>query len=188
MKKLILQFFVFGVILAMASAANGVVTLVGGTASITANVNDIVVVTVYSNAVGARTWGVYLRNNAPNADLQNAAVILTTATVQGAGNEALVTLTDPAGYDGDNYRAQQSGGSGSTKIYANVNWSTVLFVGHAVGTYYVDLYDYTASGGSYSSPPTPANTKTITVVPEPATIALLGLGGMTLLGIRKKKR
>ena len=172
MRKRVFIPLVLAIAIAMAPAANGVVTLVGGTQTISANINDIVVVTVYSNVATAWTWGVYLRTNPANADLYGAAVL----PAAGAGS---VTLTDPTGYDGDNY---SSAGGGRTAG----NVSTVNFQGTAVGTYYVDLYDYTLNGGTYSSPPaTIANTKTFTVVPEPATVALLGLGGLFLLRRRK---
>ena len=160
----------------MAPVAEGVVTFVGGTQTISANVSDIVVVTVYSNVANTTwNWGVYLRTNPANADLLSAAVLTA------AGSLRAVTLTDPSGYDGDNYHAEGTGGNRP----AIGNWSTVNFQGLAAGTYYVDLFDYTTSGGSYSSPPTAANTKTFTVVPEPATIALLGLGGLLMLRRRK---
>jgi hypothetical protein len=164
--------------LAMAPVAEGVVTFVGGTQTISANVSDIVVVTVYSNTANTTwNWGVYLRGNPSNADLTGAAVLAA------AGSQRSVTLTDPSGYDGDNYLAQGTGGSRP----AVGNWSTVNFQGLAAGTYYVDLYDYTTNGGSYSNPPTVTNTKTFTVVPEPVTITLLGLGGLFLLRQRRRK-
>ena len=167
--------------------ASAVLTMVDATA-ISVNISEVVVITITSNDdVDTTEWGVYLQSNPANADLQNAAVIPTTGTGagQGAGNNASLTLTDPSGYDGDDYQAAESGNGPTIRIYA-VDWSTVEFVASAAGTYYVDLYDYTTSGGSYDVPPTAAATKTITVIPEPAMIGLLGVGGMFLLGRRRR--
>ena len=175
-------------VLALASFANGAVSMVDAT-SYEAIVSEVVVVTIVADATDPSAgwdWGVYLQSDYANADLQNALVIKTSQAVQGAGNNASITLTDPASYDGDDYQASQGGTQANKMIYPSVNWSTVEFVASAIGTYYIELYDYTTDGGTYSSPNAVADAKTINVVPEPATIALLGLGGLFLTRRRRR--
>ena len=187
--KTFLSFLTFVVCMCICSVPASATLIMVDATAISVNISEVVVITITSDDdVDTTEWGVYLQSNPANADLQNAAVIPTTGTGagQGAGNNASLTLTDPSGYDGDDYQAAESGGGPTVRIYTGVNWSTVEFVASAVGTYYVDLYDYTAYGGSYSSPPGTITTKTITVTPEPAMIGLLGLGGMFLLGRRRR--
>jgi len=129
-----------------------------------------IVITISSDVGEEITWGVYLDPTSEyptNAQLQNAMVLAA------AGNQASVTGADPgAGHD---YTSLQGGGP----VPDAGDWSTVEFVGLTVGDYDVIL---TAGGGSGGSELARAS---INVVPEPATIALLGLGGLFLLRRRR---
>ncbi len=151
-------------VLALVSVSNATLIL-----SVSGNSMDIsdpaIVVSVTSDASGGNTtWAVYL---SPTSDYDNGYARLENPAVTAAtgGNGGVTPLTPAAGHD---YNA--GGGGQGTGL-----WSTVDFVGLAVGSYTVEL---TSSAGSGS--------EIITVVPEPATIALLGLGGLFLT--RRKRR
>ncbi len=126
-----------------------------------------IVITISSDVSTNATWGVYLdptsEYTAGNAQLQNATALPS------AGSGRSVTGADPG--PGHDYA---SGGGGR----AAGDWSTVEFVGLAVGTYTIDLY--VPAGGGQTA------TADIDVVPEPATIALLGLGGLFLTRRRRR--
>ncbi|MHC4911744.1 MAG: PEP-CTERM sorting domain-containing protein, partial [Planctomycetota bacterium] len=89
------------------------------------------------------------------------------------GAQGAVTLggNPDAGHD---YKSQ--GGGPNAPVAGD--WSTVEFVGLAVGTYTIDLTDGGSTGMQLA-------TADITVVPEPTTIALLGLGSLVLLRRRR---
>ncbi len=130
-----------------------------------------IVITISSDTAEAITWGVYLDPTSEyptDALLQNAAILGT------AGTDGAVTAggNPDAGHD---YISGPTSGSGKVQVG---DWSTVEFVGLTVGSYDVILTD----GGSTGSELARAS---INVVPEPATIALLGLGGMFLLRRRR---
>lgn len=172
-RERVLALILVFVLASVASVANAtLITSVDPTGDV--NVGDIVVITVNSDAAGEIPWGVYLDPNTvfpASAALQNAVVLAT------AGNQASVTPDDIIGtdYAGHDYQSQQGGPSDPDAG----DWSTVEFVGLAAGTYTVKLYDSAGQGG------TVLDTETITVVPEPATVALLGLGGLLLMRRRK---
>jgi len=129
-----------------------------------------VVITISSDVGEEITWGVYLDPTSEypsNAQLQNATAL------SGAGNQGAVTAggNPDAGHD---YQSLQ-GGPG---VPSAGDWSTVEFVGLAVGIYTIDLTDG-GSGGTQLA------TADIEVVPEPSTVALLGLGSLLLLRRRR---
>jgi hypothetical protein len=123
-----------------------------------------VTITVSSDVGDETTWGIYLNPTTEypsNARLQNATILVV------AGNGRSVSGADPG--PGHDYEAAQNGPS----VPGPGDYSTVEFVGLAVGTYTIDL-----TGGATA-------TADITVVPEPTTVALLGLGSLVLLRKRR---
>ncbi len=150
--------------LIMSSVASATLSLNVGATSV--NINDVVLITISSDATGVTTWGVYLdpvSEYPTNARMQNATILAA------AGGTGGVT----AGGNPDAGHDYKSGGGGR----AVGDWSTVEFVGLAAGTYTIDLYE-PAGGGQLA-------TADITVVPEPTTVALLGLGSLVLLRKRR---
>jgi len=156
-------------VLALVSVSNAALTM-----NLSGSSMDIggapIVITIHSDLSEAITWGVYLDPTSEyptNAQLQNAAIL------PDAGGSATVTGADPgAGHD------YASAGKAVNAPVADTDWSTVEFAGLTVGSYDVILTD----GGSTGMELARAS---INVVPEPATIALLGLGGMFLLRRRR---
>ena len=174
--KTFLSFLTFVVCMCICSVpASAVLTMVDATA-ISVNISEVVVITINSNVGEEIPWGVYLDPTSDfddgDAELQNAVVLAA------AGNQATVTPDDITGfgYAGHDYTSLRAGGQDPPAG----DWSTVEFVGLAAGTYTVKLYDSAGTGG------TVLDTKTITVIPEPAMIGLLGVGGMFLLGRRRR--
>jgi hypothetical protein len=160
-KRIILA---LALVLAMASFADATLTMTIDYT--TRNISEVAVITIVSDVSTNATWGVYLDPTSvypTNARLQNATILAA------AGSTGSVT-SGGTPTSGNNYA---SGGGGR----AAGNWSTVQFVGLTVGTYTIDLYN--PAGGAQAA------TGDIVVVPEPATIALLGLGGMFLLRRRR---
>jgi len=127
-----------------------------------------IVITISSDLAEATTWGVYLD---PTSDYPTDAKLQNATILAAAGSNGAVT-SGGSPTAGNNYKSQ----GGAVKISAG-NWSTVQFVGLTVGTYTIDLYK--PAGGAQVA------TADIVVVPEPATIGLLGLGGLLLLRRRR---
>ena len=172
-KKRVVLALVLVLLLAMfTSTAMGTLTmdlldLTGGDVVL----NDLVKITVISVDETSNTrWGVYLN---PTSDYGDGYAQLESPAVN-AGNTgasgAVESATDPAA--GHDYKAW--GGGISTG-----EWSTVNFRGLSVGTYTVELTRDAGSTGTLLA------TADITVVPEPSTVALLGLGGLFLLRRRR---
>lgn len=155
-------------------------TLIMSLDNATANIGDVVVITISSDTGGQNNpydWGVYLdptQAGGPtypgtNAVLENAAIL--------AAAGPLGSTTRYASYEyGDDYEAKKQGGNKPSVG----NWSTVEFKGLVAGTYSINLFDYTTNGGTYDVPGTAEDTQTITVIPEPTTIMVLGLGSLLL--------
>ncbi len=164
--------FVLVVLLVLGVVSTAHATLIMNLDSTSVNIDVPVVITISSDSAHKWDWGVYLGTPADfpvNAQLQNPVML------GDAGRQAIWFGTDPgAGHD---YQVT----NGGIKVG---DWSTVEFVGLVAGTYAVNLFDYTTNGGELGSG-TPVDTQTITVVPEPTTIALLGLGVLGLLRRRK---
>lgn len=130
-----------------------------------------VLITISSDVGEEIAWGVYLIPTSEypsNAQMQNATILLPAAGGTGS-------VTSGGNPDAGNDYA--SAGKGANAPVAG-NWSTVEFVGLAVGTYRIDL----TNGGSGG---TQLATADIEVVPEPSTVALLGLGTLVLLRKRR---
>jgi len=167
-----MTFFIFVLVFCCLVTPNAHATLVMSLDSISVDVDVPVVITISSDSARKWDWGVYLGTPADfpvNAQLQNPVML------PDAGFAATWMGTDPgAGHD---YQVA----NGGIKVG---DWSTVEFVGLVAGTYAVNLFDYTTNGGELGSG-TPVDTQTITVVPEPTTIALLGLGVFGLLRRRR---
>ncbi len=169
-RERVLALILVFVLASVASVANAtLITSVDPTGDV--NVGDVVVVTVNSDVGENANWGVYLDPNTvfpASAQLQNATILAAA----GSSGAVVAGLNPDAGHD---YKSQ--GGGPGAPIAGD--WSTVEFVGLAAGTYYVKLYDSAGQSG------TVLDTETIVVLPEPATIALLGLGGLLLMRRRK---
>jgi hypothetical protein len=153
--------------LIMASVASATLSMNVGATS--ADVGVAVTITISSDAAEEITWGVYLDPTSDypsNAQMQNATIL---AAAGGSGSVTSGGNPD-AGHD------YASAGKGANAPYAG-NWSTVEFVGLAVGTYTIDLYQ--PAGGAQLA------TADIEVVPEPSTVALLGFGTLVLLRTRR---
>ena len=155
-------------VLALVSVSNAALTMnlsgssmdIGGTA---------IVITIHSDLSEETTWGVYLD---PTSEYPTNAELNTATILAGAGGSGAVT----AGGNPDFGHDYESAGKGGNAPVADTDWSTVQFVGKVVGDYDVILTDDVGSELARAS---------INVVPEPATIALLGLGGMFLLRRRR---
>jgi hypothetical protein len=136
----------------------------------TVDIGVPVLITVSSDVGEETTWGIYLDPTSEypsNAQMQNATIL---AAAGGSGSVTSGGNPD-AGHD------YESAGKAVTAPVAG-DWSTVEFVGLAVGTYTIDLTTGGAGG-------TQLATADIQVVPEPSTVALLGLGSLVLLRKRR---
>ena len=172
-RERVLALILVFVLASVASVANATLIL-----SVDNNIVDItdpcVVAMVDSDDNSATTWGVYLDptsdfdNN--YAKLQNPVTLRDGANGDVGSAGGVTSSTAPAA--GHDY--QSAGGQRQAGL-----WSTVDFVGLTVGTYTITLYDSAGTTG------TVLDTETIQVIPEPATIALLGLGGLLLMRRRK---
>ncbi len=185
--KTFLSFLTFVVCICICSVPASA-TLVMDIDSNTVDVDVVVIITISSDTGNQNSpydYGVYLDpvevGGAPygpgndDAQLDNATMLVA------AGPSA--TVVRQVGYEyGDEYQAKKSGGD-KPDIG---DWSTVEFKGLVAGTYKVYLYDYDLNGGDYLNQGTAVDTQTITVIPEPAMIGLLGVGGMFLLGRRRR--
>jgi hypothetical protein len=153
--------------LMMSSVASATLSMdVGGTS---VDVGVAVMITISSDVSEETTWGVYLD---PTSEYPSNAQLQSATILGAAGGSGSVTGADPgAGHD------YASAGRGVNAPVAG-NWSTVEFVGLAVGTYTIDL----TTGGPGG---TQLATADIQVVPEPSTVCLLGLGSLVLLRRRR---
>lgn len=137
------------------------------------DISVAVVITISSDTAEAITWGVYLDPTSEypsNAQMQNATIL------SAAGADGAVTAggNPDAGQD---YVSGPTTGPPPQQVQVG-DWSTVEFVGLAVGTYTIDLTTGGAGG-------TQLATADIEVVPEPSTVGLLGLGSLALLRRRR---
>jgi len=132
-------------------------------------IGDIVLISVSSIEGEESTWGVYLD---PTSEYPSNAQLQTATILPAAGQQRSVTGADPG--PGHDYTSLQNGPS----VPGPGLYSTVEFVGLALGNYDVILTDGGSGGNELAR-------ASINVVPEPATIALLGLGGMFLLRRRR---
>jgi hypothetical protein len=171
MKKIL----IFTLVLGLASAANATISLEiresDGTTPVP-NTDAMLLGTDYvavisSDAAVATTGGVYGPGYAAS-DWAHLGPADATVAVLDTGN--LSDIYWYAGYQGYEFVYDDLMGPG----ISTGDIFTISLNGQALGTFQLDLYDYA------SSSTVPAQSVTGTIVPEPMTIALLGLGGLFL--------
>ncbi len=173
--KTFLSFLTFVVCMCICSVPASATLIMVDATAISVNISEVVVITVTSDTAEVITWGVYLD---PTSDYPSDAKLQTAAILVDAGNDGAVTAGGNPD-DGHDYISGPTTGPQSGRVQVG-DWSTVEFVGLTAGTYTVKLYDSAGTGGNV------LYTKTITVIPEPAMIGLLGVGGMFLLRRRRR--
>ena len=158
MKKLLILLLVLG----MASIASAALTW--STSSLTLDVDEIVTVQISSSDASA--YGVWMW-----ADESVVADVTAVSAYDAAGDNSAYT-EDYLDYDGWYYlEAKDSDPESSPDIASGNHWD-ITIKGLAVGSLSVDSDDAGYAGAN--------DILSITVVPEPAMIALLGLGGLFL--------
>ncbi|HUS73691.1 MAG TPA: PEP-CTERM sorting domain-containing protein [Sedimentisphaerales bacterium] len=168
MKKLLILMLVLG----MTSAANAVLTWSADEVTIDLTSPTAVLQIISSTALaypGGPAW--------VGAEPSTVAEIASIVALSGAGEDA--ELADPAtsGYPGWwTISAKDVTGTPGDTIVAGSQWD-VTITGLMEGVYVISADSYGSAGSD--------DLLTITVVPEPMTIALLGLGGLFLLRRRK---
>jgi hypothetical protein len=137
-------------------------------------VGDSIRITVSSDTAEAITWGVYLD---PTSEFPTNAELYGGGMYTDAGSDGAITAGNFNGDAGFDYVSGPTTGPPSGKVQVG-DWSFVWFWAFTPGTYTIDLTDG-GSGGTQLA------TADITVVPEPTTVALLGLGSLVLLRKRR---
>jgi hypothetical protein len=163
MKKLL----IFMLVLGMASAANAALTW--SVSAITIDIDETVTVNLVADH--ATQYGAWMGASTPTIADITAVSILTAA-----GGESKYT-EDYKGYTGWWY-LEAIDISEPFELTSGAQWD-VTFIGQSTGVQSFVADDYQAAGGTVD------DMIDVTVVPEPTTIALLGLGGLFLLRRRK---
>ena len=171
MKKLLILMLVLG----MASAANAALTWVDSAqadlAAIDLNLGDSAIVYIASDA--ALTYGIYA------GDYLNTTANITAVTAAvDAGQDAAITPQIDALEGFWFLEALDFSPATLPNVAAGIHWAvTITASATELGT--VELFsDFFAGQGVKDA-------LTVNVIPEPMTIALLGLGGLFLLRRRK---
>ena len=152
-------------ILSIASMASATVTLVQSSITIVENTTGILQVT----SDDTNGWTGYVGSARPTDEI-------TAVATAAAGGDSSVTAE--AGYPGE-YKIITKDASSPFTIVSGVQWNVTVGDGGLTdgNSYTFILYD-----NDYTSQ---LDTATVYIIPEPATIALLGLGGLLL---RKRKK
>jgi hypothetical protein len=162
MKKVLILLMVLGI----TSIAGAATNLTWNVDSIELTVNEVANVTL--SADNNETYDAKYVGNTAGAIAEILSVVATDA----AGEDAVVVDKAPT-YDGWwTVQAADSSGTPGDTIQSGVQYN-VTIKGLALGTYNIDS-DYYGAGGATN------DVLSIVVVPEPITIALLGLGGLLL--------
>jgi len=172
MKKLLVLLMVLG--LASSAQATLSLTMDGSTAptSTTINVDDTITIGISSDDQSFYTAYIELSTtNWPDVT-DKAELLFGTGVASGIGNIGVVT-TDYYG-DGSAVRIDVGSNAVPNDVVPGIQYSLDL---HCLG-----LSDFAGDViiGLYDSGETPIQTMAITQVPEPMTLALLGLGGLFL--------
>jgi len=174
MKKLLVLMLVIG----MASLANAAVYFYinGEDAgdSITINPSDVITIQIYSD--NTDNWAMYVINEDLAGIIGALSNPTTNSNAGGLGGNAVY---DEVGW-GYGYQFNTAQSTSPTNVVAGVQ-HTVDFSSAVNGTTVIGMFDF---NGPYTIGESELDTLTITVIPEPATIALLCLGGLLL---RKKR-
>jgi len=101
-----------------------------------------------------------------------------------SGNDAVLALDEAAALYGTPFKNMAAGAGHSLALHLTFD-TTIL--GTYLATYTFKLSDQNLSGASAEGSETLILTVKGTVTPEPATLALLGLGGLGMLLARKRK-
>ncbi len=169
-------------ILSLASTANAFPSLyINGSpapSSVELAVDEVLTVQIYSS--DQSNWlGYLIMDEGGVGALSNAVTYNITPHPDGgcAGGQGSNVAYSYAGW-GAGYEFTTAGVGSPTDVVAGTQ-HTADYSSSVTGTAYVGLYD--DSYGEW-----PADELYITVVPEPCTVLLLGLGGLAVLKIRKR--
>lgn len=163
MKKLLILMLVLG----MTSAASAAISL-GGVINGTIDLDTTGIVTVISD--DTEPWAGFI-----GFDPSVVGVSGVTATLD-AGQDALVE-PDPEGWTGYYFFEAKDMSEPFDSVQPGVQFEISVFGAALHDVYTIDLYA--------ADWETILDSGTVTVIPEPMTIALLGLGGLFLLRRRK---
>ncbi len=163
------KFFILIMVLGMASAANAVIIEVDGQTADAVNIGETAVITVVSE--DASSWLGYIL-----VDAGSPGVLSDITNLDAAGNMAdFSPYSDDYGTGYEFNVAMSPGGDPAIAVGYQF---TMTFSGA--------LLDETSTISLYVDPDvTPAASVVVTVIPEPMTILLLGLGGLFL---RRRKQ
>ena len=161
MKKLLILVLVLGI----ASTASAALSLADS--ALTVTINTTVAFNVDGDTASNIDW--YVGNVPGKADV--TGMVLDSSG--NAGPNAYVNES-PYGYNGYWELGSKDDDPDTWDIIAGTQFNGTITVGGTTGTYSIYLYDsgWTSTGVK--------DTLALTIVPEPMTIALLGLGGLFL--------
>lgn len=168
MKKLLMLVLVLG----LATVSNAAITLDLAASNLNVAAGEVLTISVSSDTSGAAgNYWCYLEQNLPSI-----ATVSDLAATAAAGNIASITDYGTPSFMDMELAANDSAGG----VVAGLHFTgTVTISSSALLGDSVDIWVTGANDPTYS----PQDTITLTVIPEPATIALLCLGGLLL---RKK--
>jgi hypothetical protein len=168
MKKLLILMLVLG----MTSTASAALTW--STSALTMNPTDVVTVQIHGSTDLPYPGGPAWVGNDPSPG--GVASITSISALANAGGDAEVSDPTATGWPGW-WTINALDVTAPFTIAPGAQWDVVITAA-AAGTYVIGTDSYGSDGAD--------DLLTITVVPEPMTIALLGLGGLFLMRRRKK--